>query len=208
MKILTKSSRLETMSKPLTFAKMKRLSLYDEDPPVKKVKKNRTKEEKDMKKAFESIARKLLSQATEEIRSDVEARFRDVLHRTVSEIRHEVSTIESTISSRLLNLETKANALSNRIEEINTEQTKKIDLIQSSITTFSTQTTQNFETERSKRLVTAKKLQEKFEQQIEAIQTNISAIKHDNNAAANALNEDLRLQVKEVASIKEKVDEM
>lgn len=198
------------MSRPMSFMKMKRMNLYEEDErPVRKtVKKYRSKEEKDIKKSFETIAKKLLVKGMEDMREELEARFRDTINRTSSEIRHEVSSIENTFSSRLLNLETKVNALSSRIEESHNESTRKIDQLRSDLVALTTQTSQQIETERGKRLVTAKKLQEKFEQQLETIHNNISTTKHDASAAASALNEDLRLQVKEVVSLKEKVDEL
>lgn len=196
------------MSRPFSRMKMKLWNLSDDDVPVKKTKKYKSKEEKEIKKTFENIAKKLLAKGLESIREEVEVQIRDSLNRSSSEIRHEVATIESTFSSRLLNLETKMNSLSSRIEETHNENSRKVDQIRQDLTTLTAQATQQIETERAKRLSTAKKLQEKFEQQIEAVQNNISTSKHDATATANALNEDLRLQVKEILGLKEKVDEM
>jgi ElaB/YqjD/DUF883 family membrane-anchored ribosome-binding protein len=196
----------------MSLMRMKKLSIHDDDDitvhVTKKIKKIKSKEEKEMKKSFETIAKRLLSTACEEIRSDVETRLREIISRTSSEIRHDLISMESTLSSRILSIETKVNSLGNRAEEIHNESTKRIDQVQNDLNVLNSQFSSQLETERNKRLTTAKKLQEKYEQHFQALQNNLSTSKHDQSAAVTALNEDLRLQVKEIANLKEKVDEM
>jgi gas vesicle protein len=199
------------MSRPLSLLKMKKLSIHESHSnatPTKKGKKVKSKEEKELKKTFETIARRLLSNACEEIRNDVESRLREIISRTNSEIRHEILSTESALSSRLTNLETKTNNILSKLEESHQDTTKKIEKVQDDLKGLVSHIAAQHETERNKRLVTAKKLQEKFDSQLQSLQNNVTIIKQDNSSLIASLNDDLRIQVKDVAALKEKLDEL
>lgn len=173
-----------------------------------KAKKIKSKEEKESRKLFETIASELIEDAKEDIYDELESKCKELVLRSVSELRHEIFTIESSMSNRITQLETKINNLTTAISESKDETKKKFENLQADISTNQQKMHDEVETERNKRILTYKKLQEKLDQHSQTVTTSFQTQKHDTTGALNTLNDDIRLSVKEVASLKEKVDEM
>lgn len=174
---------------------------------IKKVK-TRIREEKEMKKLFETIAERLLNENKYSIVTETENRCRDMLARTIAEIRHEIFNIESSVSTRIVNLEGKLNVIHSRIDEIQLENNKKLCNLQEEISALSKESKVAVENERNKRLTTLKKIHDQYDANLNNLQQAVNQNKTESTNAVNALNEDLRVHSKELASFKDKLDEM
>lgn len=174
----------------------------------KKILKTKLKQEKESKKLFESMANKLLGGAKNEIQREMESMCREMVSRSITELRHDLFTMESAMSSRLVNIESKLSQLNTKIEDTHNETNKRISVLQEEVNAVNKELKTSLEAERTKRLTGLKKLNEKTEQELVTISNGLNTARHDHVSAINAMNEDLRVQAKEISSLKEKVDEM
>jgi hypothetical protein len=166
------------------------------------------KEEKERKKLFESIAERLLNESKHAMVVEAENRCREMLSRTVAEIRHEVFNIESSVSTRITNLESKLNQISIRIDEMQIENNKSHANLHEEILSSNRECKLAIENERNKRLTSLKKIHDQHELSMSNIQNSLNQNKAESVNAVTALNEDIRVHSKELTSLKDKLDEM
>ncbi len=161
-----------------------------------------------MKKLFEGIADRLLNDHMHEIVIEMEGKCNEMIHKRISELRHDIFNVESSVSVRIANLEGKINAIKNHIDEVQTENNKKWSSFQEQIVAVSKEAKSSVETERNKRLMTIKKTHDQIEAQMENSRAILNQSKTESMNALNSLHEDFRVHSKELSSLKDKLDEM
>lgn len=164
----------------------------------------RSKEEKETKKLFETIAKKLLKEHL----ATFQVQIRSLLSANMDSVRHDMISIESSLSSRIVTLESKVSLLSEKLEEITNSSKRAFESLQeqqsSSVDLFKA----NIEMERNKRIAHVKKLQEKMSLIHSETQENLQSLKRENEIVCTNLHGDLRTQSKDLSVVQEKLDEL
>lgn len=164
----------------------------------------KTKEEKETKKAFEAIAQKLIKEQM----ATFQVQMRSLIARNVESIRSDVAAVESSLSSRLVNLEHKINSVNEKVDELNSSTKRTMDGIQEHQTSNLDLIKANLELERNKRAAHVKKLQDKLIQLTTETQEGLQQVRQEQTTTTNSLHEDLRVQARELTLTREKVDEL
>lgn len=166
--------------------------------------KNRSKEEKETKKAFEAIAKKLLKDQL----ATFQLQMRSLIAANMDNVRHDMISIESSLSSRIITLESKVSVLTEKVEDLSAGMKKNIENVQEQQASNSDLLKASLELERSKRSANIKKLQEKISLIHSDNQEAISAIKKEQEAVSTNLFENVRAQSKDFTLLQEKVDDL
>ena len=181
--------------------------LYSMDKTTRKAKlpsKTRSKEEKETKKAFEAIAKKLLKEQL----AAFQVQIRSLISSNMDSVRHDMISIESSLSSRIITLESKVNAMSEKIDHLANQTKNSLEAIQDQQSSNSDLLKANIELERNKRAAHVKKLQDKISLiHTESIE-NIQGLKKEQDSVSSNLFESSRAQSKDIAALQEKVDEL
>jgi cell shape-determining protein MreC len=171
-------------------------------------KKSRMKEAKETRQLFETIAKKLLAECTSNTNHKLEEFCVDLINRKFTEMRQDVVIMESSLSTRIAQIEHKVNDMGTKLADLTTDLVRQNTLLREDYTKLSHQTTEGLESERQKRLAVAKKVQAIVDTQAEHCKAFASAGNKECMAAITALNEDFRVQSKELTRLKESVDDV
>jgi hypothetical protein len=179
--------------------------------PAKIIKKIKSKEHKESEQLYSSIARNLVHENSMNSRNEMEIFTRGLINKLFTEFKQEMIVMEVTSSSRVQQMETKIAALGAHIDKSNQTLEQKLVKLSESITKVDTNSKTAFESERSKRLTLTKKIQSDHssdEKAISDLRSAVNASLDEQRRGLTALGEDLKVQSREVAGLKESVDEM
>lgn len=166
--------------------------------------KTRSKEEKETKKLFESIAKKLIKDQLLQF----QVQMQSLISANMDSVRHDMISIESSLSSRIITLESKLSNLSERCEEITMSTKRAMDLIQEQQSSSSDIMKANLELERSKRTAHLKKLHDKISLIHSEAQDNMNSLRKDQETVSSNLHDAIRVQSKDMSLLQERVDEL
>lgn len=172
------------------------------------IQKTRVKEGKELSKLYEGIAKSVVSKELTKMENKIHLYVGELLSKSLSEYRHDVLMMESSISARLSHMESKLS-----------ESTAKIDVIQAQCQSMNTQfqgdvlkLTNNLESvvdaEQQKRLDLYKKLQSRDEKKKGEFKDMLAVIKEENVKSVTSLNEDIKVQSQEINRLRDNLDEM
>lgn len=170
--------------------------------------KSRMKEAKETRQLFEAIAKKLLTECTTNSNHKLEVFCEDLINRKFTEVRQDVAIMESTLSSRIAQIEHKVNDIGAKLTDLSTDVVRQNTLLREDVAKHSHSSSEGLEAERQKRLAAIKKMQGMAENNTEMCKTMINNSCKDYMGAITSLNEDFRVQSREIAKLKENVDEM
>lgn len=170
--------------------------------------KSRVKEAKETRQLFEAIAKKLLVECTTNSSHKLESFCTDLINKRFTEIRQDVAIMESSLSSRICQIEHKVNEVGSKLTDISTDVVRQNTLLREELAKLAQGSSMALESERQKRLSSAKKLQSMTESAVEQCKSLVSSSNKDYMGAVTSLNEDFRIQAKEIARIKESVDDV
>lgn len=171
-------------------------------------KKSRMKEAKETRLLFETIAKKLLTECTSNSNHKLEEFCTDLIIKKFTELRQDVVIMDTTLSARISQIENKVNDFGTKLSDLTTDLMKQNTLLREDVTKISQQSQEGLESERQKRLATTKKLQSIVESQNEHCKAMVTAGCKECMGAVTSLNEDFRVQSKEITRLKESVDDV
>ena len=170
--------------------------------------KSRMKEAKETRQLFETIAKKLLTECTTNSNHKLEVFCEDLINRRFTEVRQDVAIMESSLSSRIAQIEHKVNDIGAKLTDLSTDAVRQNTLLREDVAKISHLSSEGLEAERQKRLAALKKMQGMSENNTELCKTMISNASKDYLGAITSLNEDFRVQSKEITRLKENVEDM
>lgn len=170
--------------------------------------KSRMKEAKETRQLFETIAKKLLIDCTTNANHKLEVFCEELINRRFTEVRQDVAIMESSLSSRIALIEHKVNDIGAKLTDLSTDVVRQNTLMREDVAKLSLLSSEGLEAERQKRLAAIKKMQGLAENNTELCKTMINNSSKDYLGAVTSLNEDFRVQSKEITRLKESVDEM
>lgn len=188
--------------------KKKHTGTVKEGVPHSPTRKSRMKEAKETRQLFEAIAKKLLLECTTNSNHKIELFCEDLINRKFTEVRQDVAVMEATLSSRIAQIEHKVNDIGAKITDLSTDLVRQNTILREDVAKLSQVSSDGLETERQKRLAAIKKFQALSENNTEVCKTMINNASKDYMGAITSLNEDFRVQAKEIARLKENVDDV
>jgi TolA-binding protein len=194
----------------------------EEGPKAVASKKSRMKEAKETRTVFETIAKKLLHESSLSANQKMENFCLDLINRRLTDVRQDVVMIESSLSARIGQLEYKINDVNSKLTELSTNVVHQNTLLREELCTFTQKFSTGMENERNKRLVAMKKMHNLAErgggtggtggtgdaEGSAGTAGNASANVNVNANAVSALGDELRVQSRELARLRENVDGM
>jgi hypothetical protein len=181
------------------------------DSPPAKIKKIKSKEHRESEQLYSSIAKNLVHENSMNSRNEMEIFTRGLINKLFTEFKQEMIVMEVTSSSRMQQMETKITTLSSHIDQSNSALEQKLNKLSDTITKVDTNSKTAFESERSKRLTLTKKIQSDHisdEKAISDLRSEVNASLEQQRKGLTSFGEDLKVQSREVATLKESVDEM
>lgn len=166
------------------------------------------KEAKETRLLFETIAKKLLAECTSTTNHKLEEFCTEMINKKFTELRQDVVIMESSLSTRIAQVEHKVNEMSTKLADLTTDLVRQNTLLREDHAKLVQQTTDGLEAERQKRLALAKKVQSVVDPQSEQCKAFASAGNKECMSAITSLNEDFRVHSKELTRLKESVDDV
>ena len=163
---------------------------------------------KETRQLFETIAKKLLLECTTNSNHKLEDFCTDLINTRFTEIRQDVAIMESSLSSRMSQIEHKVNDMGTKLADISTDVVRQNTLLREDFAKLTHHNSETVEGERQKRLASVKKLQTQSDATLEQCKSMVSLSNKDYMGAITSLNEDFRVQAKEIARLKENVDDV
>lgn len=176
--------------------------------PAAKSKKTRMKEAKETRQLFEAIAKKLLEEAATKSNHKLELFCMDYINKKFTEVRSDITIIESALSARINSIEGKVSDINSKLAEMSVDTYKQNSLLRDEIKNVLQHSTAEFETERSKRSIGLRKLQAFSETSFEHCKTLVNTMSNENKNLISSLSDDFRVYSKDTVRLKEQVDEM
>jgi hypothetical protein len=173
-----------------------------------KIKKTRVKDERERREVFENIATALLQENTNHSSKQLEVYCKDLIEKNFSLIRNDLNIMESSMSAKLSTFETKINYIGNKLDDFQNEFNQKINIHKLELEKVTNSFFNSLESERGKRLNLAKKINTKDEQNLKDLKILIMQTAQDSGNAINNVDNDLKLQVKEIIRLRDNFDEM
>jgi hypothetical protein len=178
------------------------------DAPASPTKKSRMKEAKETRLLFETIAKKLLIECTSSSNQKLETFCTDLINKKFAELRQDVVIMDSTLSARIAQVEHKVNDIGTKVADLTTDLVRQNTLLREDLTKVSQHLAEGLEGERQKRLASVKKIQSVAEGQAEQCKALVTGSSKEALAAVSSLNEDFRVQSREISRLKESVDDV
>ena len=173
-----------------------------------KAKKTRVKETRETKRLFEAIARKLVEEHVSSANRKVEETCHDMVSRRITELRHDMVVMDSALTTRLTEVENKMNETSTKLNAVTNDLLHQNSLLRDDLSKLSKDCTAGLETERAKRLNGLKKVQMHEELTANECKAMLSSSNADVLRSVGVIAEDMKVQSKEIAKLKETVDDM
>ena len=191
-----------TKLKSIPIRKTYVVSEHNVNPQIKTTKKIKIKSAgKETLKSYERIASNLVEENSINLRRRLESYCSELISKGFSELKHDILQVESTLSARILQLESKLNKFDGEFEKLNLKfENTKNDLTKS----FSN----DIETERGKRLTMLKKIQSQYDILAGACEKRIAASTQESMRAMSTIQQEVNAHTRDIQSISEKVDEM
>jgi len=167
----------------------------------------KTKGNKATRQLFEAIAEKLLQECTTNSNQKLEIFCTELINKKCIEIRQEVSLIESGLSSRIGELERKVGDINDKLSRVAADAVKQNDMLKDDIGRNLRDAKELIEAERQKRLAATKKSQTLSETAMEQCKGLVNNASKESLGAISSLNEDFRIQAKEIARLRESLDD-
>lgn len=165
------------------------------------------KSSKATRQLFEAIAEKLLQECTTNSNQKLENFCTELVNRKCAEIRQEVSLIESGLSARIGEIERKVGDIHDKVSGLSAETVKQNACLKDEVAKFSRESKELVEAERQKRLTATKKTQSQLEVVTDQCKALVNNTSKESLGAISSLNEDFRIQAKEIARLREIVDD-
>lgn len=160
------------------------------------MKKSRMREAKETKILFENIAKKLLINSETMLLHKMEGLAMDIANKKYMDLRQDIIMIESSLSSRMNQLEHKVNDINLKVNDISNDIIKQNSLLREDISKLSSQAAANIESERSKRHTSLKKIQSYIDTTHEQMRGMITTCSDDNIHHYNALRDEHNESIK------------
>ena len=176
------------------------VSEHNMNPQIN-TKKIRLKAGKETLKSYEKIANALLEEKSVQLRQNLEFYCRDLINKSFSELRHDILQVESTLSARILQVESTIIKFDGVIEKLNI---RTEDIQNGLAKSFSAE----IEMERGKRLALSKKIQNQFENLVSACEKRIVASTKESTNAISSIQQEVQTNSRDLSSMREKIDEM
>ncbi len=182
---------------------MERRVTYASTPKstTKKVKKPKVTVEAVNQRDIKAIVEQLVEQEVDRIK----IQMKSLINRNMDSLRNDLSVLESSMSLRLSSLEKKSTELGTKVEESGT---KSAETIASQLSLFNDSFKATLEAEKSKRSSLVKKLYEKLTEVHQEAVNNVATWKAESTVMIYAIQDDQRIQAKDFANLKEKLDLM
>ena len=173
----------------------------EHNPQNKTNKKIKLKSAKETFKSYERIASNLVEENSIHLRRKLESYCSDLISKSFSELKHDILQVESTLSARILQLESKFNKFDGEFEKLNL----KFESIKNDLTKgFSN----DIEIERGKRLTMLKKIQSQYDILAGACEKRIAATTQESMSALSSIQQEVNAHTRDINNTREKVDEM
>lgn len=169
--------------------------------PQIKTKKIRTKPVKETLKSYERIANALFEEKLVHLRQNLEFYCRELINKSFSELRHEILQVESSLSARILQVESTHIKIDGVIEKLNL----KIEDIQNGLAKG---LSNGIEMERGKRLALSKKIQNQHDNLVSACEKRIGASVKESMNAISSIQQEINENSRDINSMRETIDEM
>lgn len=177
------------------------VSEHNVNPQNKTNKKIKLKSAKETFKSYERIASNLVEENSIHLRRKLESYCSDLISKSFSELKHDILQVESTLSARILQLESKFNKFDGEFEKLNL----KFESIKNDLTKgFSN----DIEIERGKRLTMLKKIQSQYDVLAGACEKRIAATTQESMSALSTIQQEVNAHTRDINNTREKVDEM
>ena len=167
----------------------------------------KSKGSKASRQLFEAIAEKLLQECTTNSNQKLELFCTELINNRCLEIRQEVSLIESGLSARIGEIERKMGDINDKISVVAADTVKQNAMIKDDIVRSVRDAKELVEGERQKRLAASKKSQTQSETALEQCKGLVNNASKESLGAISSLNEDFRIQAKEIARLRESLDD-
>ncbi len=167
----------------------------------------KTKGNKATRQLFEAIAEKLLQECTTNTNQKLELFCTELINKKCIEIRQEVSLIESGLSTRIGEIERKVGDINDKLSRVAADTVKQNDMLKIDIGRILHDAKDLVEAERQKRLAASKKAQTLSEVAMEQCKGLVNNASKESLGAISSLNEDFRIQAKEIARLRESLDD-
>lgn len=165
--------------------------------------KMQSKEDREMRKTFESVAERLLHDHLQQYH----VQYKSMLIRSIEGMKADMLTLESACFSRISTIEKHVETLSSKLDDLNNSTKKNNEVAQEQLSSSMALMKASLEVEREKRTAHIKKLYDKVQKARQEDLEEIKTTRQDNISVVNSLNEDFRTQTRELSSLKEKVDD-
>ena len=169
------------------------------------------REAKETKILFENIAKKLLINTENMLLHKMEGLAVDIANKKYVDLRQDILLIESSLSSRMNQLDHRVNDINLKVNEITNDMNKQISIVKEDISKLSIQVSANIESERTKRHTSLKKIQSYIDSANEQTRGMVTAcndssihnyniLKEESNSNIKSLRDESIEMVKEVRS--------
>lgn len=156
---------------------------------------------------FELIANRLLKENSSKSSIKMETFCSNLINKRFDELRQEIFSTESRLSSRLGEMEARFSSLHEKVHDSFVKNKRDYDCVMEKIDHCTRSSSVGLESERAKRLTLTKKLQTNEEKIVADLTNMIRSVNQDHLNVVNALNEDFRTQAREISQLKELLSE-
>jgi uncharacterized membrane-anchored protein len=166
--------------------------------------KTKNKEERETMKHFANIANKLLKEQLSQFQTQIHT----LLNRNVETLRNDLLSIESTLSTRIINIEQKFHSLNDRIDDLSRSTKQSNELLKQQMDTQLESVRSTMDLEKNKRSSQMKKLSEKIEEIQEDFHRKLRHTGQEHTTMIQSLQEEVKIQGRECAKLQDKLDQL